>query len=163
MNKNSKKASEVMTRGVQCAGADWTVEELGRFLASHSISGAPVIDEQGHVLGVVSATDIIRAAASGAILSSGEPGVGAFYHDMANVNLDKSDLASMHIVSESMVTVRDIMTPMMFEVREDTDLQEVADMMVRGRIHRVVVTRNGKVTGVISSLDLVRVLRDLLA
>lgn len=159
-----KKASDVMTRGVQCAGADWTVEELGRFLASHSISGAPVIDEHGHVIGVVSATDIIRAAANGAIATSeGEQqGASAFYNDMAGMQLDKADLASMHLVSESLVTVRDIMTPMMFEVREDAELSEVADMMVRGRIHRVVVTRHGKVTGMISSLDLVRVLRDML-
>lgn len=160
-----KKAADVMTRGVQCAGADWTVEELGRFLADHSISGAPVIDEHGHVLGVVSATDIIRAAANGSILSSNgeqQQGAPAFYNDMASMNLDKSDLASMHLVSESMVTVRDIMTPMMFEVREDAELQEVADMMVRGRIHRVVVTHSGRVTGMISSLDLVRVLRDML-
>jgi CBS domain-containing protein len=40
-------------------------------------------------------------------------------------------------------------------------MDEVADVMVRGRVHRVLVTRNGKVAGIISALDLVRALRDL--
>ena len=46
-------------------------------------------------------------------------------------------------------------------MKEDTPLQKVADTMIRGRIHRLLVTRGDKVTGIIAALDLLKVIRDL--
>jgi CBS domain-containing protein len=53
------------------------------------------------------------------------------------------------------------MTPMIFSVREDTSVQEVADTMLKGRIHRVFVTRDGKLTGIVTALDMLQVIRDM--
>jgi CBS domain-containing protein len=54
------------------------------------------------------------------------------------------------------------MTPVVFEVPHEARVDEVADMMTSGRIHRVVVTSGGRVSGIVSALDLVLVLRDAL-
>ena len=55
---------EVMTHKVLTAGSDWTLAELKTFLLEHSISGAPVVDAHGKLVGVVSATDVMRSAKS---------------------------------------------------------------------------------------------------
>jgi CBS domain-containing protein len=52
------------------------------------------------------------------------------------------------------------MTGVVFSVDEDATVEEVANMMVTGRIHRVFVTRAGKIVGVISSLDLLPLVVD---
>ena len=56
------RAKEAMTRNVLSVRPDWPVEELADFLTRHGIHGAPVTSEAGDLLGVVSLTDIARAA-----------------------------------------------------------------------------------------------------
>jgi CBS domain-containing protein len=53
------------------------------------------------------------------------------------------------------------MTPMIFQVTEDTPVQQVADMMIKNRIHRIFVTRDEKVVGIISTPDMLKVIRDM--
>ena len=57
-------AKDIMTRNVLTVSEEWTVPELARFLTNHSISGAPVTNGEGKLVGVVSVTDIARAADS---------------------------------------------------------------------------------------------------
>ena len=59
------------------------------------------------------------------------------------------------------MTVQDIMTPTVFSVDEEAALQHVADAMIRGRIHRVFVTRQKKLVGIITALDMLKIIRDL--
>jgi CBS domain-containing protein len=60
-----------------------------------------------------------------------------------------------------MITVQDIMTLMIFDVDESVSVQQVADYMIKGHIHRVFVTREKKLTGIITALDLLKVIRDM--
>jgi len=53
-------AKDVMNPNVISVPADWSVEELSQFLIDKAITGAPVKDEAGHLIGVVSLTDIVR-------------------------------------------------------------------------------------------------------
>lgn len=152
-------AADVMTRGVQTAEADWTLDELRTFLVSRSITGAPVCDAAGKLVGVISATDLMRAGA--------EQDATTDNHDLYAVGidrrLDEEELSSIHLEAGSSTKVRDVMTPLVFEVAPDASLFTIADMMTRGRIHRVFVSRGEKLEGVVSALDLVRVVRDLTA
>jgi CBS domain-containing protein len=59
------------------------------------------------------------------------------------------------------VTVKDIMTPMLFKVDENTTIQEVADAMIGGRVHRLLVTHGGKVIGIVTTMDMLKVIRDM--
>jgi CBS domain-containing protein len=65
-----------------------------------------------------------------------------------------------HTQYESPVQVREIMTPMIFNVSEDDSVQAVADTMLKGRIHRVFVTRGNLLTGIVTSLDMLQVIRN---
>lgn len=154
------KAVDVMTREVLSVDADWTLNELRAFLVSHSITGGPVTDAHGKLVGVVSATDLMRAAAEGT--ESTDRNETDTFYTMGTQRLATYELRNYHIEQTSSTKVRDIMTPVVFEVAPDASLFAVADMMARGRIHRVFVAEGGKVVGVVAALDLVRVLRDKL-
>lgn len=70
-------------------------------------------------------------------------------------------MGRFHVDADAQTTVRDIMTPVVFAVEESASVQEVAAMMTTGRIHRVFVNRDGKMTGIISSMDLLPIIRDM--
>ena len=70
------------------------------------------------------------------------------------------EIESFRIEAESLVTVRDIMTPVTFNVTEGTSLKRVADSMIRGKIHRVFVTKKEILVGIITSMDMLKVIRD---
>ena len=71
------------------------------------------------------------------------------------------EIASLHLEAEPPVAVRDIMTPTVFQVPEQTPINMVADAMIKNRVHRIFVTREEKTVGVISSVDMLRILRDI--
>jgi CBS domain-containing protein len=153
------KVSELMQREVLAAEADWSLERLADFLVDNGISGAPVVAAGDRLAGVVSLTDLVRQNR----LQDQHPREDT--HDVYLYDLERrmgrEELREMHIQYESPVQVRDIMTPMIFSVSEDTGVQEVADTMLKGRIHRVFVTRDGKLSGIITALDMLQVIRDL--
>jgi len=151
--------SRVMQREVLAVEADWSLEKLAGFLVDNSISGAPVTDQDGELIGVVSLTDIVR---QNSLPDSGvESGTAhdVYLYDLQR-HLSQDELRVFHSSYESPVLVRDIMTPMIFKVNEEASVQEVADTMLRGRIHRVFVTRGNKLTGIVTALDMLQVIRD---
>jgi CBS domain-containing protein len=75
--------------------------------------------------------------------------------------MSREELRVFHAREESTVRVSDIMTPMIFRVDRDTSLQEIAETMLKGRIHRVFVTEDGKLTGIVTALDMLQVIRDI--
>lgn len=152
--------SAVMKREILAADADWSLDTLADFLVDNNISGAPVVTGDDELVGVVSLTDIVRQSQ---VRDSGaQPGDT---HDVYRYELERhigrEELKIFHTQYESPVLVRDIMTPMIFSVSEETSLQEVADTMLRGGIHRVFVTRGTRLTGIATTLDLLEVIRDL--
>jgi predicted transcriptional regulator len=150
---------DVMQREVLAARAEWSIEELADFLIDNSISGAPVTSHDDELLGVVSLTDIVRQSRSPDYGTDREDTHDVYLYDLDR-RMGREELHEMHIQFESPVQVHDIMTPMIFSVPEDTGVQEVADTMLRGRIHRVFVTRDGKLSGIVTALDMLKVIRD---
>jgi len=149
-------AQSVMTAEVKTAETSWSIQHLAEFLIEHSISGAPVLDDEGTLAGVVSLTDIVR---HDTIPVEG-PRRSSFYHDGDGTIYSSRELEGFRIVNEDRVTVGDIMTPIVFKVKEDTPLPAVADDMIRGQIHRVLVTRGNELVGIISALDMLKAVRD---
>lgn len=153
-------AKEIMTYDVLQAEADWSLSRLAEFFAEHSISGAPVISEDGKLVGVVSVTDIlchdIVPEKDSQTYSAHE-----FYLQTLERQFSKQEMESMHFGNEPHITTGDIMTTTIFKVSEETRVQEVADNMIRNHIHRVFVTRENKVVGIISAVDMLKIIRDL--
>ena len=153
-------AKDVMTRDVLSVPADWSIERLTEFLVENSISGAPVISEAGKLMGVVSLTDIaLQETLPTRELQSQGP--HEYYLHGMERQYAREEIASFNITTEPTITVRNIMTPMVYRVDEDTTVQQAAETMIKNRIHRVFVTREEKVVGVLAALDMLKVIRDL--
>jgi len=152
-------AKDVMNKDVLSVGMDWSVEYLTDFLVENGISGAPVTSEDGKLVGVVSLTDIVRHNSLPGTDSRLNSPYDYYRHGLEH-QYAKEDIRSLSIETEPLDTVRDIMTPMIFDVNEDTKVKQVADTMIRGRIHRVFVTREQKLTGVITTVDMLKVIRN---
>jgi CBS domain-containing protein len=69
-----------------------------------------------------------------------------------------TDIVEQRVESEPGTLVRDIMTPTVYTIPEDTPVSEVARTMIAGRIHRLFVTREGHVVGIVTTLDLLKLL-----
>ena len=151
-------AKQVMTSEVLAAEVDWSIERLSEFLIVNSISGSPVQSKEGNLIGVVSLTDIVRNETQHEKESQWPHD---YYLHALERQFAREEAASFRIEAEPLKTVRAIMTPMIFQVTEDTSVQQVADMMIKNRIHRVFVTRDEKVVGIISTPDMLKVIRDM--
>lgn len=152
-------AAQVMSRDVLTVGSDWSVERLADFLVDHAITGAPVVTDDGTPVGVVSLTDLARSSGAWSTRVGDVP--ADYYRNALERRVAREEVRSFRVDDNGEATVRDIMTPMVFDVQEDTSVQEVAEAMITGRIHRVFVTNGGKMVGVISSMDLLPLVRDM--
>jgi CBS domain-containing protein len=153
-------AKDIMTHDVLEAKEDWSLRRLVEFMAEHSISGAPVVSEEGKLIGVVSLTDILRHDTLPEKYA--EPhGPHDYYLSTLEHPFALEEIDSFQLETEPQTTVRDIMTPRIFNVGEEASVQEVADMMINSHIHRVFVTRQEKVVGIISAVDMLRIIRDM--
>jgi len=150
---------DVMRREVLAVDADWPLDKLAGFLVDNSISGAPVTDEKGELVGVVSLTDLVRHNS----ITEKDTETGST-HDVYLYELERhmshEELRVFHTQYESPIQVRAIMTPMIFKVSEEDSVQDVAATMIKGRIHRVFVTRGSTLTGIVTALDMLQVIKN---
>jgi CBS domain-containing protein len=152
--------SDVMQSTILAADADWSLEMLTDFLVDNGISGAPVTTNGDELVGVVSLTDIVRQNQVQDSNLDADNTHDVYLYELER-HVGKEELKIFHTQYDSPVRVRDIMTPMIFSVSDDTSLQEVAETMLRGRIHRVFVTNETKLTGIATTLDVLQVIRDI--
>jgi CBS domain-containing protein len=148
-------AADVMQRNVLSADADWSIEALANFLTDNHISGAPVTGTGGELIGVVSLTDVVRHG-SMPESDSATGGTHDVYLYALERHMGQEEMRLFHTGHESSVKVRDIMTPMIFRIEEDASIQQVADTMIRGGIHRVFVTEGNTLKGIVTALDLLK-------
>ena len=152
----TRNVKDLMNPDIMTVADDMTTDELARYLIEREISGAPVVDSQGHLIGVVSMTDIGRNIAEPADFASSRN--SGFYRDDA-ADLTLEDLGQRY-VEERAVTVRDIMTPVIHEVPVTASVAEVARIMIEKHIHRLVVTQGKEPVGIIASMDLLKMVAD---
>jgi CBS domain-containing protein len=145
-------AADLMTGDLRVAHAAWPVRRLVEFLSEHGISGAPVVSDQGQLIGVVSLTDVaLSASRSGKARAT----------DAHDYYLLGPAYAYRHPPPDHVdgaLTVHDIMTPAVFDVPLNATAREIAAAMVNRRIHRIFVTESGMVIGVITTLDVLAAL-----
>ena len=149
-------AKDVMTRRVLTVRVDLTVRELADFLVENQISGAPVVDPDGHLVGVVSLTDLAQNDVDRPDVVGDRSSPTTAMRDWEE-RMNPEDLRALHIESDDLL-VRDIMTPTVYTVPEETPVAKIARTMVAGRIHRLLVTNGPRVVGIVTSLDLVGLL-----
>lgn len=156
----SLTASDIMNTRVLTAQEDMSVQELSDFFAENLISGAPVVNHEGKLAGVVSLFDIVRSDSRRVDIIKSRMKSGYYLHGWED-KLNSEEMSSFHVEANDGLTVKDIMTPAIFQVSEATPITEMADTMIGGRIHRLIVTRNEEVVGIVTTLDMLKAIRDL--
>ena len=151
-------AQDLMTTDVLTVEADWPLDRVAQFLIDHEISGAPVVDN-GTLVGVVSLTDLARHDSSAGETVMEQP--AAYYRHELEGEYSEEDLATFHLSEGGDTTAEDIMTPQVYDVSLHTSVQQVAQVMQRGGIHRVFVTEDGDLRGIITALDMLKVVSEL--
>jgi CBS domain-containing protein len=139
------RVSEIMTTNVLTLPADMSLREAVTALEAHGISGAPVADERGGgCVGVFSLSNMARA--------------GNFFTMEMMVGPEKPAPAKGERIVGSMdeETVADWMTTDVKSCSATTSVEAAAMTMARAGIHRLLVIDEGKLAGIVSSMDIVR-------
>jgi len=145
------KVSDVMTHRVVTVGPADTVAEAARLMLDHRISGLPVVDGRGGLLGIVTEGDLLRRSESGT--ERQRPRWLEFI-------LGPGRLAKEYVHSHSR-KIADVMTRDVATVGENASIDKVVDLMERRQIKRLPVTRGGKLVGIISRANLLHALAGL--
>ena len=142
------RAIDVMTSRVVTATPEMTVQDVAKLMINNRISGLPIVDEDRQLVGIVTEGDLLRRAETGTERQRSR------WSEWFSPN---SRLAREYIKSHAQ-RVADVMSGDVASVTELATLGEIADLMETRGIKRVPVLHDGKIAGIISRADLLRVL-----
>lgn len=148
-------AHEIMTLSIKAVPQSWTMERLARFLTDNEIAGSPVTDDDGEIVGIATLKDIaeFRWNASRSNTST----------KLTPEEAQEARRLRMVIFEEMgkvPVEVRDIMTPSVLSVDEQTPVRDIANIMMREHLHRIFVTKNEKITGIVTTYDMLKLISE---
>lgn len=146
------KALDLMQRELITTTAETAIEDAVRLMVANRISGLPVVDSTGALLGILSEGDLLRRAELGT-----EARVPAWLGWLTG-----QGRAAREYVREHARKVGDVMTAPAISVTPQTELAEVVALMESRRIKRVPVVQGGRLVGMLTRCDLVRALESLL-
>ena len=154
----ARPVSEIMTSHVATLATSMPVPEAARIMASNRVSGMPVVDDVGVVVGVVTLADFASILAKEGSRATGtDEGDGLFYDSVKLVELMDGLL---HPAADGgHLMVADIMSSRLVTVHESAPTLTAAQIMAKRRVHRVLVTDDrGRLAGIVSTLDIVGLL-----
>lgn len=144
------KAYRVMTKDVITVRPDTTVEEIAHLLSTHRISAVPVVDDDHRVIGIVSESDLF-------LKEKGIPFSAVKLPALFKQWVEPSRLAEIYEGARHH-TAADVMTSQVVCVDANDDIGHVAWLMAQRNLKRVPVLRDGKLVGIITRADLIRLL-----
>jgi CBS domain-containing protein len=143
------QALDLMTIDVLTVGPDTPVSDIAKLLADHHISGVPVVDSDGKLVGIVSEADIVVRAA--------RPHFPRYIPFLEGIIFLESPAHYEREVQKMLaVTAADIMTAKVVTAPPTASLEELATLMTENQINRVVITEGGRIVGIVTRGDLVR-------
>jgi CBS domain-containing protein len=142
------RAKDVMVRAVATTTPDTTVETVAKLMINLRISGVPVLDRNGQLVGIITEGDLLRRA---------ETGTERRRSPWSEWFSGNARLAAEYVKSHAR-RVEDVMTREVITVGELAGLDEIAELMESKGIKRVPVVQNGKIVGIVSRADLLQVL-----
>lgn len=140
------RAGELMTPTPQTVPVDTPLPAVAAMMADRAISGLPVVDPDGRLVGIVTDGDLMRR------LAAKEDRPESWFSRM----LASHGALAEHYARTHGRRVQDVMTTDVVSVSEDTSVEEAAKLLETRRIRRLPVLRDGKLVGVISRADLLR-------
>lgn len=142
-------AKDIMTRQVITVTPELSVRELATLLLTHKIGGAPVVDGEGKLLGVVTESDLIDQGKNVHIPTV----VSILDSFLVLENPNRMDQEFKKMLGR---TVGDICAKELVTVNEETLLSDIATIMSEKRVHTLPVVAAGELVGVIGKTDLIR-------
>jgi len=149
------RAGDLMTRDVAVVHPETSLLEAVKLMARRRISGMPVVDNAGALVGMISEGDLVR-------WHEGFTERQARWLDMLAECLDLA-AAFLAGIQEQNRKVKSVMSPGVTTVTEDMPARDVASLMCAKNIKRVPVVRDGKLVGIVARSDLIRALAQALA
>jgi CBS domain-containing protein len=144
-------ARDIMNTDVISVTTTMDLRDLAKLFLEKGITGAPVVDEEGGLAGVISQTDLVYYH----LTRGDELVLDSHFYQSARVE-GRPIPAGFQFEDFNTGCVADVMTPVVHSVTEAATVDSVARLMTRNRIHRVIVRRGRRVSGIISALDVLK-------
>jgi CBS domain-containing protein len=145
------RAHQIMTRPVISVTPETTIVEAANTMLAKHISGLPVVDAAGKLVGIVSEGDFLRRSEIGTQRKRGR-----FLKFIAGPGKEASDF-----VHEHGRKVAEIMTEEPLTITEDTELGEIVQLMEKNNVKRLPVTRGDQLVGIVSRANLLQAVASL--
>jgi len=145
------KAKDIMVQDVITVHRDTTIKDIAKVLIDHGISGVPVLDDAGTLVGIVSEGDLLRKETNPRLPDYVNIlGAVIYYNGVDRYREDFKKLLASDAAS--------IMTEKVVSISEETEINKIAQLMIEHSIKRVPVVKDGKVVGIISRADIMKLL-----
>lgn len=141
-------AADMMVKDVISVGPEAAVRAVATLMLERRISGVPVVDDERHVLGILSEGDLIRRPEI-----ETDQARGGWLNFFLSADERARDFVKTHGLK-----AREVMTQPAIGIAPDTPLAEVVRLMERHRVKRLPVVENGKLAGLVTRTDLLRAL-----
>ena len=148
-------AREIMTPNIKAVPQSWTMDRLARFLTDNEIAGSPVTDDNGDIIGIVTLKDITEFR-----WNASRPEIEAQLSEDEAREARRLRMLIYEGMGKLPVEVRDIMTSILLSVDEASPVRDIAKIMMAEHLHRIFVTKDGKITGIITTYDLLKIIAD---
>jgi CBS domain-containing protein len=145
------RAHQIMTRPVITVTPETTIVEAANTMLQRHVSGLPVIDSAGKLVGIISEGDFIRRSEIGTQRKRGR-----FLKFILGPGQTATDF-----VQEHGRKVAEIMTTTPLTITEDTELEKIVDLMEKNNVKRLPVIRGDQIVGIVSRANLLQAVASL--
>lgn len=147
------KVMDVMQTNVITISPNTEIKDIAKTLYDNRISGVPVIDLFGNLAGIVSEGDLLHKETNPRIPDAiGFLGALIYYRGVKQYESDFKKLIAL--------TASEIMTQNVITIGKDATIEEAATLMINRNVKRLPVMENGKMIGIISRMDVIKVLME---
>ncbi len=143
------KARDIMTREVITIRPDASIGDLAQLMDTHRISGVPVVQEGGRLVGIITQTDLVQRARDLEL----PPALNIL--DL-HIFLETQSRFQRRLQKMLGSTVQEVMTDQPLTISPEMPVTEVAAFMDRKKVHTLPVMEEGRLVGIIGKIDLVR-------
>lgn len=142
-------ARDIMTKNVITVKKNATIEEIAKILTDNNIGGVPVVDDNNSLLGIITSKDLLYKDIEPRIPSYIEVLGGVFF--VEGIKHYEEELRKL-LASQA----EEIMTKKVITITEDTEVKDIAELIVEKGVNRLPVLKDDKLVGIISRGDVVK-------
>ena len=147
---------DMMTREVKLLNPDQTISDAVLEMAKHGISGAPVVDKNDQLVGIITENDILNA-----LKNTGKKQLEMVYPSLSMVSVtfietmeEKETIEAFKEIANTKVS--DIMTKGVTTVQSGSKLALIVNLIILKGVNRIPVMDGGKVIGIVSRTDIIQ-------